>query len=303
MKIPNLTLSIILSAVSAQSSAQVSGRVYPERNDDLAWENELVAFRAYGPETQRRGEKSYGYDIFLKYPDKGEVLERLYGAQCSRQNWEKVDSLKKIDPVEAKEFEQTFTYHVDHGYGMDCFAVGPTLGCGVAAITLGDSICYPWCYDKVEILENGPDRFVAALTFAPVRIGKDENVTEHRKITLCRNSHLNHCEVSFTGLSSPQKIVFGFPIRLKDTEYIDTASGILAVVDPTQGDENGKVFLGLKSHRTDCSAVVIDNHILMSSVIKPDETLVYDWGFAWDRTDIKSFEQWIEYLTTLKTYE
>ena len=28
---------------------KVCGRYYPERMDDMAWENDLVAFRAYGP--------------------------------------------------------------------------------------------------------------------------------------------------------------------------------------------------------------------------------------------------------------
>ncbi len=125
-----------------------SGRVYPERNDDLAWENDLVAFRAYGPTTQRNGERVFGYDLFLKYPDKGPVLERLYAAQTSARNWAVVDSLRKTDPDpdRAREFERSFTYHVDHGYGMDCFAVGPTLGCGTAK----QSMLEPWRHPRIQ---------------------------------------------------------------------------------------------------------------------------------------------------------
>ena len=33
------------------------GRQYPERLDDMAWENDLVGFRAYGPALQARGER------------------------------------------------------------------------------------------------------------------------------------------------------------------------------------------------------------------------------------------------------
>ncbi|MGM9759799.1 MAG: DUF4861 family protein, partial [Parabacteroides sp.] len=29
--------------------SKVGGRIYPERDDDVAWENERVGFRAYGP--------------------------------------------------------------------------------------------------------------------------------------------------------------------------------------------------------------------------------------------------------------
>ena len=39
------------------------GRQYPERLDDMAWENDLVGFRAYGPALQARGERGFGYEL------------------------------------------------------------------------------------------------------------------------------------------------------------------------------------------------------------------------------------------------
>ena len=42
------------------------GRHYPERLDDIAWENDKSGYRAYGPALQRTGEKAYGYDILVK---------------------------------------------------------------------------------------------------------------------------------------------------------------------------------------------------------------------------------------------
>jgi hypothetical protein len=35
------------------------GKQYPERVDDIAWENDLVAFRTYGPALQRTGERAF----------------------------------------------------------------------------------------------------------------------------------------------------------------------------------------------------------------------------------------------------
>lgn len=296
-----ITLSIL--ALPICGSAQVSGRVFPDPNEDLSWENDVVAFRAYGPKTQKRGERSYGYDIFLKYPGKGPVLELLYGNQCSPANWAKVDSLRKIDKKLAKDFENSFTYHIDHGYGMDCFAVGSTLGCGVAAIALGDSIVYPWCYDSVEILENGPERFKAVLTFPPKEIDGDTAVVERRVITLDNNSHLNHCEVSYEGMTKPHTVVVGFPMRTEGTQFCDVGNGIIAITDPTQGADNGKIFLGVVAHNPCKKACIIGNHWLLTSEIAPDETFTYDWGYAWDRTDISTRTQWIEYLknAALKT--
>lgn len=293
-------LFTLISVITFSAFPQVSGRVYPERNDDLSWENDLVAFRVYGPQTQKNRERSYGYDLFLKHHDKGQVLERLYAAQCSPENWRKVDSLRKIDPVVAKDFENSFTYHLDHGLGMDCYAVGPTLGCGVAAILKGDSIIYPWCYESVEILENGPDRFKAMLVFAPKRIGDDEGVVERRIITLDNGSHLNQCEVSYEGLTVPQTVVVGFPMRMEGTQYCDVAKGIIAITDPTQGPDNGIIFLGAVCSNPCTKAFICDNHWVLASEISPGETFSYLWGFAWDRTDIKEYSQWIQYLQNQK---
>ena len=159
--------------------SKAEGRVYPERADDLAWENDIVGFRAYGPTTQRKGERAYGYDIFFKYPDKGLVLEKLYGPETSPKTWQTVDSLRAISKEQAEEYINSISYHIDHGLGMDCYAVGPTLGDGVAARLLNDSIAFAWCYESAEVLDNGPLRFTARLNFAP-----KDSVSESRIITL-----------------------------------------------------------------------------------------------------------------------
>ena len=59
----------IFHARKAQSSdyaPRVFGRRYPERQDDFSFENDRIAYRLYGPETQKKGEKLYGYDLFNK---------------------------------------------------------------------------------------------------------------------------------------------------------------------------------------------------------------------------------------------
>ena len=54
---------------------------------------------------------------------------------------------------------RAISYHIDHGNGMDCYAVGPTLGGGTAALMPDSAIVYPYCYKDYEILDNGPLRF------------------------------------------------------------------------------------------------------------------------------------------------
>ena len=41
-----------------QMKVFVTGKMYPERVDDIAWENDRTAYRLYGPALQRSGEKA-----------------------------------------------------------------------------------------------------------------------------------------------------------------------------------------------------------------------------------------------------
>lgn len=286
--------------VAAADSAHVyqaltTGRVYPERADDVAWENELVGFRAYGPATQRKGERAYGYDIFFKHPTSDQILEVLYGAQCDPAAWKRVDSLRAIDTAMAEEYIQSFSYHVDHGLGMDCYAVGPSLGAGVAVPVVNDSLAFAWCYDKAEVTDNGPLRFGLRLDFAPRAVGADSAVTEHRIITLDAGRHLNTARVWYDGLTAPVTVAAGVPLRDDSPVFTDAAKGILAYSDPTQGPDNGRAMLGVVMNGTD-SIVEKQGHIVAMTTLAPGDTLSYSWGFAWDRADITTPEAWQQYL-------
>lgn len=61
------------------------GRCYPERMDDMAWENDLVAFRAYGPALQAKGERGFGYDLFTKYNTTEPMLEAMYAKELDKE--------------------------------------------------------------------------------------------------------------------------------------------------------------------------------------------------------------------------
>lgn len=274
----------------------VSGRVYPERADDIAWENELVGFRLYGPATQAKGEKAFGYDIFFKYPTSRQIIELLYKPETDPVTWQKVDSLRAISSELAAEFINSFSYHIDHGLGMDCYAVGPTLGAGTAAIELNDSICYPWCYETAQILDNGPLRFTVRLDFAPVNIRNGQTVTEHRIVTLDSESHLNKCKVWYDGLNAGTTIVTGFPRRDDSVAVKDSDRYVLAYADPTQGADNGKALLGIVLDNPAYQMTESEGHIISRTNIAPADTFTYSWGFAWDKTDIKTLNDWEEYL-------
>lgn len=286
------------------------GRCYPERMDDMAWENDLVAFRAYGPALQAKGERGFGYDLFTKYNTTEPMLEAMYAKELDKETLAKIAELKKTDPKAAAELSRERSYHIDHGYGMDCYAVGPTLGAGVAALMVNDTIIYPWCYKNQEILDNGPLRFTVKLEFTPLTVKGDSTVVETRLITLDAGSHLNKTVVSYSNLKETLPIVAGIVLHEPDGAVVaDAANGYITYVDPTTGPDNGKIFMGaaVPAIVKDAKTVLFsekekkernnaDGHVLAVSDYEPGSEYVYYWGFAWDKADIKTADAWNRYM-------
>ena len=286
------------------------GRCYPERMDDMAWENDLVAFRAYGPALQAKGERGFGYDLFTKYITTEPILEAMYAKELDKETLAKIAELKKTDPKAAAELSRERSYHIDHGYGMDCYAVGPTLGAGVAALMVNDTIIYPWCYKNQEILDNGPLRFTVKLEFTPLTVKGDSTVVETRLITLDAGSHLNKTAVSYSNLKETLPIVAGIVLHEPDGAVVaDAANGYITYVDPTTGPDNGKIFMGaaVPAVVKDAKTVLFsekekkernnaDGHVLAVSDYEPGSEYVYYWGFAWDKADIKTADAWNRYM-------
>lgn len=286
------------------------GRCYPERMDDMAWENDLVAFRAYGPALQAKGERGFGYDLFTKYNTTEPMLEAMYAKELDKETLAKIAELKKTDPKAAAELSRERSYHIDHGYGMDCYAVGPTLGAGVAALMVNDTIIYPWCYKNQEILDNGPLRFTVKLEFTPLTVKGDSTVVETRLITLDAGSHLNKTVVSYSNLKETLPIVAGIVLHEPDGAVVaDAANGYITYVDPTTGPDNGKIFMGAavpavvkdaktvlfsEKEKKECNNA--DGHVLAVSDYEPGSEYVYYWGFAWDKADIKTADAWNRYM-------
>lgn len=288
------------------------GRYYPERLDDVAWENDLGGYRAYGPALQKRGERGFGYDLFTKYNTTEPILESLYAEELDKEKRAKIAELKKTDPKAAAELQNAISYHIDHGYGMDCYAVGPTLGCGTAALMAGDTIIYPYCYRTQEILDNGPLRFTVKLEFYPLVVRGDSNVVETRVISLDAGSYLNKTVVSYTNLKEAMPVTTGLVLREPDGAVVaDAANGYITYVDPTtdRSGANGKIFVGAAFPAQVKEAKVVllsekekkdrggaDGHVLAISEYEPGSEYTYYWGSAWDKAAIKTQDAWNKYM-------
>lgn len=291
------------------------GRHYPERADDIAWENDLVAFRTYGPALQASGERAFGYDIWTKYNTTEPVVEARYAMELNAETLEKINSLKKTDPNAARELRAATSYHVDHGNGMDCYKVGPTLGGGTAALMVDGQIVYPYCYKTCEILDNGPLRFTLQLQYNPLTVKDNSNVVENRVISLDAGSYLNKAVVSYSGLNESVQIAAGIVLHEPDGTAViaaDADNGYITYVDPTDNAnaDNGKIFVGVAVPGTVKEAKAVyfskeerekerggaDGHILAVSDYEPGSDYVYYFGSAWDKAAIKDAVSWDNYM-------
>ena len=289
------------------------GRHYPERVDDVAWENDLVAFRAYGPALQANGERAFGYDVWTKYNTTEPVVEARYASELNAETKAKIAELKETDPEAAKQLYQSVSYHVDHGNGLDCYKVGPTLGGGTAALMVGDTIVYPYCYASQEILDNGPLRFTVKLEYNPLTVKGDSNVVETRVISLDAGSHMNKTVVSYSNLKEALAVATGIVLHEPDGAVVaDAAAGYITYVDPTDNvnNNNGKIFIGAAFPATvkEAKSVLFpekekkeqrggaDGHVLAISDYEPGSEYTYYWGSAWEKADIKDAASWNAYV-------
>lgn len=289
---------------------KAQGRQYPERLDDMAWENDVMGFRAYGPALQKTGETSFGYDLFIKRGTEYPVLDSLYAKELDHETRKKSKQLKETDPEESLRLWRSISYHYDRGNGLDCYSVGPTLGAGVTALMVGDSIVFPYCYKDFEVLDNGPLRFTVKLTFNPETY-QGQEITEQRLISLDEGVNLNKAQISYLGLSTPAPLATGFVLH--DTPqriYYSTQKGILSYTDPTNTPDksNGEIFLGAIFPRkvqafkkilfpaSTAKRLKAYGHIVAQNEYKPHEAFTYYFGAGWTKANMPNQQAWIQYL-------
>lgn len=303
----------IQAGVPEKFPVKACGKHYPERVDDIAWENDLVAFRTYGPALEAKGERAFGYDVWTKYNTTEPVVEARYASELNPETVARIAELRETDPEAARELYSSVSYHVDHGNGLDCYKVGPTLGGGTAALLVNDTILYPYCYSTYEILDNGPLRFTVKLVYNPMTVKADTGIVETRVITLDAGSQLNKTVVKYDNLSQEAEVATGIVLHEPDGDVTVAAeAGYIAYVDPTDNvnNNNGKIFVGaaFPANVKEAKAVYFseqeknelrggaDGHVLAVSGYEPGSEYVYYWGAAWDKAGIKTPGAWKAYM-------
>ena len=267
----------------------VCGRIYSERLDDLTWENDRGIYRFYGPALQQTGEKSFGTDVWVKNTPEP-VAEYRYRLHI--QGWHQGDSLRKAGKEkEGNKLFMNASFHLDHGYGMDVYAVGPSLGCGAPALMKQGQLVFPYCFKECKILDNGPLRFTAELTYGTTA----EGITEHRLVSLDKGSNFNKMTVWYDGIKEPTALATGVVLHGGQSPTIDRKYILYAdptdnpkvhqsqiyvgTLFPQQADET-RILSGKPSH-----AIGIINHY-------KGERYTYYFGSAWSNYDMRTMAHW-----------
>ncbi len=297
-----------------QYETRVKGRLFIERQDEFGWENDCVAYRVYG----HGG--AVGYDLFNKSTS-DLMLDYWY---ASEQNQEMRSVSKQLHDRGyhdlADQVYNAFCYHIDHGKGMDCYTVGPTLGGGANALLNEDgSLFMPKCYKTFEILDQGPLRFTVRFTY-PEQNFNGEKIVETRIISLDAGSHFNRVAISYRGLTKPYNMVAGTVVHKSNPSayIISNENGYLGYED--FGDASvynekyrnelskqmGKIYIGLLFPEKSISMSyqqrengIAAGHILASMLYKPNTTYTYYFGSGWDKnpnTNLNSLTDWEAYL-------
>ncbi|MBQ1627005.1 MAG: DUF4861 domain-containing protein [Prevotella sp.] len=280
----------------------VKGKMYPTRKDDIAWENDRGAYRVYGPALQRTGEKSFGTDVWTKNTPEivvedrytadydGNILKNIYHKKGQGDKW--------------RDEDLHTSFHLDHGNGLDCYSVGSTLGCGTPALMDGNTLIYPYCYKEYEILDNGPLRFTVALTYHPAKVKKDENVVEHRIMSLDKGSNFNKITIWYEGLTKPCDFASGVVIHSEDKESVVLGSNYVHYADPTDNPakHNFQVYVAAlfpygdvktKMLKYDTPNKGIEGHALgILKKLENNQKYTYYAGSAWSKADVRTQREW-----------
>lgn len=275
--VASLLSALVVSSAPAEQEPRTWARAVPERMDDFAWENDLVAFRAYGPAI-KSGKEDSGIDCWLKrvpYP----IIDKWYS-----------------------EDKKGKSYHQDHGEGYDPYHVGSSRGCGGVAIWKDGRPVLSDVYRTAKIVSLEREKTVFELTYRYELA--DGPVDEVKRITIELGSRLFRSESTFTKEGKPANLEIAIGITTHDGkaepffsedegwmfcwETIDGAGlGTGVAIDP----DRVLSMKVVKSGRPD------ESHIFAMVRTDDEGKVVHNAGYGWERAGaIKTAEDWEGYL-------
>jgi hypothetical protein len=246
-------------------------RYVPEAFDDVAWENDRIAFRIYGPALEKAQPTGSGIDVWVKSTHRL-VLNRWYAAD---------------------------NYDKDQGEGLDFYSVGQSRGCGGLGIWNGTSLDVSRTWNTYKIIESGPNRAAIEVSYAPWKTG-DRTLWETRRITLNAGSNLNRIESTLYS-DDPEPLVVGIGIVRRPAKggqvTLDRNHGMICYWQPPD-PVNGSIAVAALLDPTRLRKLMTTpDHYLALLNVTPGESFVYYAGAGWSKSGDFDFpDDWKKYV-------
>ena len=251
-------------------ATQAFGRYVPERMDDYAWENNLTAYRIYGP--RLKDPLTQGVDVWVKNTPKM-IIDEWF----ARGN-----------------------YHHNYGEGMDCYKVGNTLGGGTLAVVDGGKVLLSGNYTKQLCTANGPIRTKAEFEYAPINVG-DKKVVMHRTIWLDANSRFCCQEYHLEGFEGKINIAAGMVMH--DVKERSAGADYVAITEPAsdskEPERDGDISLAVILQEGE-SAAEIDSHFVTLRSVQAGETIRMWNGSAWSLAGMENHNAWSQEVEQMR---
>lgn len=240
----------------------------PEANQNIAWENDRVAFRVYGPKVKYR--VSSGIDVWTKsvnYP----IIDK----------WYKLNGEGK-------------PYHIDRGEGCDFFHVGFSRGLGGTAIWKNAKPYISQTYSTHRFLKNTDEEIAFELTFDPWDAG---GITVWEKKVISMKMGTNFFKVVstfYTDSKEPLTAAIGIAFAKEAENLSDASQGVLNLWEsylPENGELGTAVLVNPK--RLQSFKSFENEHFALINV-KSGEPITYYVGAGWSKSaTAKSKEDWL----------
>ena len=276
----------LVGCTPKEQQPKVYGRYVPERKDDFAWENEYAAFRLYGPALKPEN-PSNGVDLWLKNSP-ALVIDTMYG----------------------RELKDHRPYHINYDGNLDCYKVAHTCGAGGLVVLTADGEgtngegYRTWIggpYDRWEILEQKPDRFVFRLEYDSLLVA-GQILHESLTITAEAGQLQNKAEVVLTSAqpsATGSQLLAGGGIYLHDTvDYYMTIPEVGyvfyeedALSDKQAAQMNyeyngstsqGRIQISVKTPGATLTDIV-DGNLVAVKPYELGDTLTYYFGATWSK--------------------
>lgn len=257
----------------------------PTTRNDIAWENDLSAYRMY--------------------------CKLLLATEPNTANGNDVWCKKQATSMIDKMYTYA-NYHAEQTEGVDCYSVnGKTLGAGGVVAYVNSQLWLHNPYDTCKIISNGPLQSEFILIYTNVLIDGDL-YTKTVRITSNANGLLNKAVVKFEGRVKPMKIASGIYLHTNMSgitpagiQYTSESNLIGYAENPSEGSvttPNPRIYTGVLMPGESTFSTINNQLVIMSDYAVGSE-FTYYFGAGWNAFPVGKYSVDTDWFNALNQFK